>query len=96
MRRDEPTVPPGTASPPIPPLLRASDVADVLLTTESNVYILAKKGVLLSVRFKTGIVKKKDSKMKDSKRKDRETVRFRREDVERFIVEHLHGNGAKR
>jgi len=91
MRRDEPTVPPGTASPPIPPLLRASDVADVLLTTESNVYILAKKGVLLSVRFKTGIVKKKDSKMKD-----RETVRFRREDVERFIVEHLHGNGAKR
>jgi hypothetical protein len=75
---------PDPINPPISPLLRASDVAKWLVTTESNVYLLARNGVLPSVRFKTGTFKKKD----------RDTVRFTRESVERFIREHTCGNGG--
>jgi len=57
------------------PLLRATDVAKILNCSAVNVYNLAKSGAIRSVLFKS--------------RGQRWTIRFRPEDVEEFIQNHL-------
>jgi predicted DNA-binding transcriptional regulator AlpA len=65
----------------IPDLIRAEAVAKILGTSRSNVYSLAKSGVLPHVAFKT--------------RGDRDTIRFRSVDIESFITGHLREVGAR-
>jgi excisionase family DNA binding protein len=57
------------------PLLRATDVAKILRCSDANVYNLTRSGSLRAVRFKAF--------------GDRWTYRYRPEDVEEFIQNHL-------
>lgn len=62
-------------------LLRAKHVAKILDCSEQHVRALAWRGILPSVRFST--------------KPGKQTVRFREEDVQAFIRQHLNAGGAR-
>lgn len=65
----------------IPQLLTASDLCKALRVSRSNAYKLAEKGVIPSVRFRV--------------QGERDSVRFRAEDVAAFIERCVRGEVAK-